>query len=152
MSPREGHPQPCGKVSIADSETGHVSLVMVGDKPGSRADLDYLILDEQSPIDRADLEDCGIGIAGIAGPSPPFGNINPYIHTLCLSLGNRIGKNNGCSEQDVRIGVVADEAPPIGDIQSENTSHVLRHAYFKGVLSLGLNVGTSCPFRGDEGR
>src|SRR5215813_2692731 len=119
----------------SDTDRCGVALIMVRGKTSAWADVDEIVGEEQSAVDRPGFGDTAVGIADVSGPSAANGYIEAGIDAIGASASDGVRKDDGGTEENVGIVNVAEGPPPIGEVQAYGTGKSLREA---DLVSRGL--------------
>src|SRR5262245_55165856 len=98
---------------INDAERAGVAWILVGTELDAGTDLDELLGQKQSAVDRAGLQQSHVRITQPAGPAFALGDVQPHINAAREALGHAVREDDRRVEEDVRVADVAEVASPV---------------------------------------
>src|SRR5262245_6280363 len=110
-------PETRRRVLVGYSRGSHVALVVIGSEGRARTNVYDIVLEKQSPVDRAVLHDPAVRIAQITGPAAAAGNFQTQVHTGSAAARDAVGKNDRGPEENIRVAIVSHFSAPVGDIE-----------------------------------
>src|SRR5262252_1705119 len=151
VSTREAQQQARALMAIRDAERAGVALILIGNEADAGTDLDELVGQKQSAVDRAGLQQSHVRVTQPARPAFAFRNVQPHVNAAREAFGHAVRKDDRRVEEDVRVADVAKIAAPVCGVQPKPPAEILREPGLPGRGFLRVNVrAAACHF--DERR
>src|SRR5262245_56738522 len=133
-------------MAIQGAERAGVALILIGNEADAGADLDELVGQKQSAVERAGLQQSHDRVTQPARPAFALRNVQPHVNAAREALGHAVRKDDRSVEEDVRVADVAKIASPVRRVQPEPTAEILRESGLPGRNFLRVNVRAAACF------
>src|SRR5262245_13923333 len=130
-------------MAIQGAERAGVALILIGNEADAGTDLDELVGQKQSAVERAGLQQSHVRVTQPARHALALRNVQPHINAARKAFGHAVRKDDRRVEEDVRVAGVAEIAAPVSGVQPEPSAEILRESCLPGRYFFRSNVGAA---------